>query len=308
MNNTSGQNNGDGEPPGIWRRFKSLFSSKPQTTEDVVAMVGAATRDEIIDVDAKRIIEGALEVAEKQARDIMVPRTQMTLLKAADSFADNLDKIIKSGHSRYPVVGETVDDVLGLLLTKDLLGLITSGDVAETAADNALIADDGGSQQNILNLLRPPVFVPESKRLNVLLRQFREDRSHMALVIDEYGSLAGLVTIEDVLEEIVGEIEDEHDSYNNKNIRKISETQFVVSALTPIEEFCEFFATELDSEEFDTLGGLVTFKFGHLPKRNESVAIGDFTFHVMQADSRRLRMLRVTQNRGEQNPSQATVA
>lgn len=307
MNTLSEQNNNDDEPPGLWQRFKSLLRPTPRTTEEVVAMVGAATRDEIIDVDARKIIEGALEVAEKQARDIMVPRTQMTVLKASDSFADNLQRIIETGHSRYPVVGETVDDVLGLLLTKDLLGLITSGEVADAPTDAALIAD-GDGQYNILNLLRPPVFVPESKRLNVLLRQFREDRNHMALVIDEYGSLAGLVTIEDVLEEIVGEIEDEHDSYASKNIRKISETHFVISALTPIEEFCEFFSTRLDSGEFDTLGGLVTNRFGHLPKRNESISIDGFTFHVMQADSRRLRMLRVTLAKAEAADEQATVA
>lgn len=288
-------------------RLRSLFQSTPRSTEDVVAMVGAASRDDIIDQDAKRIIEGALEVAEKQVRDIMVPRTQMTVLKAADSFADNLQKIIESGHSRYPVVGETMDDVLGLLLAKDLLGLITSGETEASPEEIALIPEID-SQSNIINLLRPPVFVPESKRLNVLLRQFREDRNHMALVIDEYGSLAGLVTIEDVLEEIVGEIEDEHDSYANKNIRKISETHYVLSALTTIEEFNEFFSHDIDSGEFDTIGGLVTNKFGHLPKRNESVDIDGFTFHVMQADSRRLRMLRMTLAKQEDNEDEATVA
>ncbi|MBT8139947.1 MAG: CBS domain-containing protein [Gammaproteobacteria bacterium] len=304
MNNSSENNSGDDEPPGLWHKIKSLFRSTPQTTEDVVAMVGAATRDEIIDADAKRIIEGALEVAEKQARDIMIPRTQMTVLKAADSFADNLQKIIETGHSRYPVVGETIDDVLGLLLTKDLLGLITSGEVDDTATEVALIADSD-NPYNILDLLRPPVFVPESKRLNVLLRQFREDRNHMALVIDEYGTLAGLVTIEDVLEEIVGEIEDEHDNYANKNIRKISETHYVLSALTPIMEFNEFFSSNIDAGEFDTIGGLVTNKFGHLPKRNESVSIDDYAFHVMQADSRRLRMLRVTLPRADDEGEKA---
>ena len=195
MNNSSQSAKND---EGAWKRFKNLFRTAPQTTEDMVAIVGAATENEVIDDDAKRIIEGALEVSEKQARDIMVPRTQMVVLKAADSFADNLEKIIATGHSRYPVIGETKDDVLGLLLTKDLLGLITdTGASTEISAEAALISQEE-NHNDILNLLRPQVFVPESKRLNVLLRQFREDRNHMALVIDEYGSLAGLVTIEDV--------------------------------------------------------------------------------------------------------------
>ncbi len=294
MNNSSQSAKNDEGPSGAWKRFKNLFRTAPQTTEDMVAIVGAATENEVIDDDAKRIIEGALEVSEKQARDIMVPRTQMVVLKAADSFADNLEKIIATGHSRYPVIGETKDDVLGLLLTKDLLGLITdTGASAEISAEAALISQEE-NHNDILNLLRPQVFVPESKRLNVLLRQFREDRNHMALVIDEYGSLAGLVTIEDVLEEIVGEIEDEHDNEVNKNIRQVSGTHYIVSALTPIEEFNAFFKAEIEDIEFDTIGGVVTNNFGHLPKRNEYISIDSFTFHVMQADSRRVRLLRMT--------------
>lgn len=292
MNTT--ENNKEEDRRGLWKRMKNLFRSSPKTTEDMVAIVDAATENEIIDSDAKRIIEGALEVSEKQARDIMVPRTQMTVLKASDSFSDNLEKIISSGHSRYPVIGETIDDVLGLLLVKDLLGIIAEMDNQDGVTGSTVFNLTESHRNDIRHLLRPPVFVPESKRLNVLLRQFREDRNHMALVIDEYGSLAGLVTIEDVLEEIVGEIEDEHDSSEEKNIRQVSNTHYIVSALTPIEDFNDYFEANFEAGEFDTIGGIITNKFGHLPKRNEMIDLDRFTFHIMQADKRRLHMLRMT--------------
>jgi magnesium and cobalt transporter len=274
----------------IWHRFKRFFSASPKTTEDMVAMLDAANQNEVIDSDAKRIIEGALEVAEKHAREIMIPRTQMSVLKVGDSFADNLNKIIGTGHSRYPVIGENIDEVIGILLTKDLLGIIADGHSPPAAEANG---------DPIRDLLRPAVFVPESKRLNILLRQFRQDRNHMALVIDEYGSLAGLVTIEDVLEEIVGEIEDEHDNEVAQFIRKISDTRYIINALTPIEEFNETLHTKLSDEEFDTIGGIIVNQFGHVPKRNEKISFNGLTFHVVQADNRRLRMLRLTLDSSE---------
>jgi len=294
----------DDDKRSNWKRLKGLFSNAPQSTEDVVAIVDAASENEIIDKEAKRIIEGALEVAEMQARDIMVPRPQLVVLKASDSAQENLEKIIESGHSRYPVIGESMDDVLGLLLSKDLLPLMAEINQALSEKLSNSAPDDAHSKQvtstfDIQSLLRPPVFVPESKRLNVLLKQFREDRNHMALVIDEYGSLAGLVTIEDVLEEIVGEIEDEHDEIGQNHFRKISENHYMINGLMPIDDFNDQFEKQLEDDEFDTMGGFVTNLLGHLPKRGEQVRFEDCNFHVMQADSRRVRMLRMTLDKFE---------
>lgn len=274
------------DKPPLLQRLKQLFRLAPQTTEDMVAMVDAASQNEVIDNDARRMIAGALEVSAMHARDVMIPRTQMTVLRIDDSMADNLQKIIESAHSRYPVIGETMDEVLGTLLAKDLLPLIFNQELLDTSG--------GKSEHIIRELLRPAVFIPESKRLNLLLRQFRENRNHMALVIDEYGTLAGLVTIEDVLEEIVGEIEDEHDMEEEENIRKLSNSNYMIQALTPIEEFNSYFKTQLLSENFDTLGGIVTNKFGHLPQRGEQISFSGLTFHVMRADNRRLHSLRMS--------------
>lgn len=294
------------EKPALFQRLKHALRSSPKTTEDMVAIVDAASENEVIDNDAKRIIEGALEVSEMHARDIMVPRTQMTFLKAGDTLEENLQKIIESAHSRYPVIGENIDEVLGILLAKDLLPLIFEKDALQpsqnteaNSRDNSNSGqdskDNGGNSQHYINdLLRPAVFVPESKRLNILLRQFREDRNHMALVIDEYGTLAGLVTIEDVLEEIVGEIEDEHDAEEHAQIRRLSNSNYMIKALTPINEFNEFFATDFSDDEFDTIGGLVINQFGRLPKRNEKASLSGFTFHVTHADNRRLHAMRMT--------------
>jgi len=278
-----------GDKPPLTTRIKKLFSSEPQTTEDMVAMVDAASENEIIDNDARRIIAGALEVSAMHARDIMIPRTQMTILKADDTLEENLQKIIDTSHSRYPVIGENIDEILGILLVKDLLPLFFQKDASVDSSE-----DNSDSQKFIIDLLRPVVFVPESKRLNVLLRQFREDRNHMALVIDEYGTLAGLVTIEDVLEEIVGEIEDEHDATDDAQIRKMSHSNYMIQALTPVDDFNEFFESTLSEDEFDTIGGIVTNKFGRLPKRNESISFEGFTFHVTHSDSRRLHTLRMS--------------
>ena len=279
----------NGEKTSLTKRIKKLFNSEPKTTEDMVAMVDAASENEIIDNDARRIIAGALEVSAMHARDIMIPRTQMTILKADDTLEENLQKIIDTSHSRYPVIGENIDEILGILLVKDLLPLFFQKDASVDSS-----VDNSDSQKFIIDLLRPVVFVPESKRLNVLLRQFREDRNHMALVIDEYGTLAGLVTIEDVLEEIVGEIEDEHDATDDAQIRKMSHSNYMIQALTPVDDFNEFFESSLSEDEFDTIGGIITNKFGRLPKRNESISFEGFTFHVTHSDNRRLHTLRMS--------------
>ena len=255
-----------------------LFSSEPRTREDLEDVLMVATENEVIDEGARSIIEGAMQVSKMQTRDIMIPRSQMIVIKADQSLEEVLPQIIRSAHSRYPVVGDNPDDILGILLAKDLL---------------PQILNDNRDEFDICSLLRPTVMVPESKRLNILLTEFREKRNHMAIVIDEYGGVAGLVTIEDVLEEIVGEIEDETDAEEDMFIRKISEDDFFIKALTPIEDFNEHFSTDLSDEEFDTIGGLVIQAFGHMPARNEVTTINDFEFKGINADQRKIHSLRM---------------
>ena len=255
-----------------------LFSSEPRNREDLQDVLAVAIDNEIIDEDAASIMEGAMQVSDMQARDIMIPRTQMVVIKAESSLAEILPQIIRTSHSRYPVVGDSLDDIFGILLVKDLLPQILNKDQSEF---------------NIRELLRPSVVVPESKRLNVLLREFRENRNHMAIVIDEYGGVAGLVTIEDVLEEIVGEIEDETDAMADHFIRKITDDDFFIKALTPIEDFNEYFGTQFSDEDFDTIGGLVIQALGHMPVRHETATIDRFEFQVINADQRKIHSLRM---------------
>jgi len=269
----------DHEDKSWLEKIADVFSGDPKSRDDLHDILAEAERNEIIDRDALKIMDGALHVGDMQVREIMVARAQMEVIKADEPLEKILPIIINSKHSRYPVIGETVDQVLGILLTKDLLPQILHA---------------SGANFDIKSLLRPTVFVPESKRLNVLLREFRENRNHMAIVIDEYGGVAGLVTIEDVLEEIVGDIEDEYDVEDDTNIRRISDADFIVKALTPIEDFNEQFNTELDDDEVDTIGGLLLRKLGHLPKRGEITAIENFQFKVMNADNRQIHLLRVT--------------
>lgn len=259
-------------------KIADVFSGEPKSRDDLHDLLVEAEHNEIIDRDALKIMEGALHVGDMQVREIMVARAQMEVIKADEPLQNILPIIIETAHSRYPVIGESADEVLGILLTKDLLPHILQGT----------------DHFDIKAVLRPTVFVPESKRLNVLLREFRESRNHMALVIDEYGGVAGLVTIEDVLEEIVGDIEDEYDVEEEGNIKRVSETDFLVKALTPIEDFNETLQADLSDDEVDTIGGLLLRKLGHLPQRGEVVAIGRFQFKVMQADKRQVHMLRVT--------------
>ena len=263
-----------------------LFSSEPRNRDDLEDVLSIAAENEVIDEDARSIMEGAMQVSDMQARDIMIPRAQMVVIKSDNTLEEILPQIIRSAHSRYPVVGESTDDVLGILLAKDLLPQILESDNEEF---------------DIKDLLRPTMVVPESKRLNVLLREFRENRNHMAIVIDEYGGVAGLITIEDVLEEIVGEIEDETDAAVDPYIRSISADDFFIKALTPIEEFNRYFQTDFSGEEFDTIGGLVIQAFGHMPGRNEVTRIDDYEFMVINADQRKIQSLRL---RPPGNPEQ----
>ena len=267
------------EQKSWFNRLTQAFAHEPKNRKELLEVLREAHQNKLLDSEALAIVEGAIQVADLQVRDIMVPRSQMISIKANQTPRDFLPAIIEAAHSRYPVVGESLDDVAGILLAKDLLPLILQGDQPNF---------------NIKDLLRPATFVPESKRLNVLLREFRANHNHMAVVIDEYGGVAGLVTIEDVLEQIVGDIEDEHDVEEDSYVKPLPSGDFLVKALTPIDSFNEFFDTQFSDDEFDTVGGLVMSAFGHLPKRNEVTEIGEFRFRVISADSRRIHLLRLT--------------
>lgn len=260
-------------------RLSQALLREPQDREQLVELLRDAEQRNLLDAQALAMIEGVLQISEMQVRDIMVPRAQMVIVEEKTELKDFLPAVIESGHSRFPVIGENKDEVIGILLAKDLLAYSN----AETQ-----------SNFNMREILRPAVFVPESKRLDKLLQEFRRNRNHMAIVVDEYGGVAGLVTIEDVLEQIVGEIEDEYDIDEEGFIKQHSRTQFIVKALTPIEEFNQHFGVQLDNSEFDTIGGLVTHAFGHLPKRGETTQVGQFRFKVLHADNRRIRLLRMT--------------
>ena len=214
-----------------------------------------------------------------QVREVMIPRSQVVTVNISDTPEEILPVVIEAAHSRFPVVGESLDEVVGILLAKDLL---------------PLIIEKNGRKFNIKDILRPASFIPESKRLNVLLSEFRESRSHMAIVADEYGCMSGVVTIEDVLEQIVGEIEDEHDIDEEAFIKSFDDEHYIVKALTPLDEFNEHFGSSFYEEEIDTIGGLVMQQFGHIPERDESIGIGPWVFKVLNADNRKIRLLEVT--------------
>ena len=276
--NTHDSRSNDTDDRSWLDRLTQMVTGTPYTRADLEGLLELAAENEVIDEDAKTIMEGALTVGEMQARDVMIPRAQMVVIRAGATLEEVLPQIIHTGHSRYPVVGESTDDVLGILLAKDLLPFVLNPD----------------ANFDISALLRSAVIVPESKRLNVLLREFRQARNHMAIVIDEYGGVAGLVTIEDVLEEIVGEIEDETDTDEEIQIRKLTEDSYFVQALTPVEDFNEAFNVDFSDEEFDTIGGLVLQAFGRLPTRNETIDFDGFEFRVINSDQRKLNSLRVT--------------
>ncbi len=266
--------------PRSWiDKLTGVFSDEPTDTKSLLEVLRNAEQDQVLDTDALGIIEGALQVSNMQVRDIMIPRSQVVTVSAKLSLTEIVDQVTKASHSRFPVVGENVDNVMGILLAKDLLPLILNGN---------------NEKFDIKDIVRPATFVPESKRLNVLLKEFRETRQHMAIVIDEYGSVCGAVTIEDVLEQIVGEIEDEFDVDDDSFIKKFDEENFIVKALTPVDEFNEYFHTEFSDQEFTTVGGLVLQQFGHIPERGETINIGPFLVTVLNADSRQIKLLKVT--------------
>ncbi|MDH5444856.1 MAG: HlyC/CorC family transporter [Gammaproteobacteria bacterium] len=271
----------DGKQKGWFGRLNQILTGEPQDREELLGVLRDAQQNELLDGDALSMIEGVMQVSEMQVRDIMIPRSQMVVVELDSSLEQFLPVVIASAHSRFPVVGESRDEVLGILLAKDLLPMFVNNN-----------GDD--ARLNLRELLRPAVFIPESKRLNVLLKEFRANRNHMAIVVDEYGGVAGLVTIEDVLEQIVGEIEDEHDFEDDLYILTHKNGQHIVKAITPIDDFNEHFGTELSDEEFDTIGGLVMNAFGHLPKREETIELNGFMFKVIRADNRRVHLMQVT--------------
>ncbi len=260
-------------------KIAQVFSDEPTDTKSLLELLRNAEQDQVLDADTLGIIEGALQVSSMQVRDIMIPRSQVVTVAADLSLNEILDSVSKASHSRFPVVGENVDNVMGILLAKDLLPLVLNGNQEKF---------------NIKDIVRPATFVPESKRLNILLKEFRETRQHMAIVIDEYGSVCGVVTIEDVLEQIVGEIEDEFDVDDDSYIKKFDEQNYIVKALTPVDEFNEYFETDFSDQEFTTIGGLVLQEFGHIPERGEMIMIGDFSVIILNADSRQIKLLKVT--------------
>ena len=281
--NTMSEDDSSTSPPErrSWlERISSMLSGEPSTREDLVELLRDAQADGLIAADTLRMMEGAIAVSELTVGDVMIPRAQMVALPAEASLLELMKQVVESGHSRFPVHGDDKDEILGILLAKDLLrGLIQEGGAA-----------------TVHELLRPAVLIPESKRLNVLLREFRQSRNHMAIVIDEYGGVAGLLTIEDVLEQIVGEIDDEHDDAEDPNalIAAQADGHFAVDALTPIADFNERFGADFDDDEYDTIGGLVTAAIGHLPESGEELTLGRFGFRVARADARRLHALHVS--------------
>lgn len=261
-------------------RIGQMFVSAPEDKEELLQVLKDAQQSSLLDQDAVGMIEGVMDVSEMQVRDVMIPRSQMEVIERDTSLTEFLPIIIESAHSRFPVIGETKDEVLGIILAKDLL---------------PFVAQCGGSDFNIRELLRPAMMVPESKRLNIMLKEFQTGHNHMAIVVDEYGGVAGLVTIEDVLEQIVGEIEDEHDVDDEDNyILPAEEGHYSVRALTTIEDFNEYFKLNLSDEEFDTVAGLVLSGFGRMPKRGEFVDLEGFRFTVQRADNRRVHLLDVS--------------
>ncbi|MBS1173426.1 MAG: magnesium and cobalt efflux protein CorC [Proteobacteria bacterium] len=262
--------------PSLLERLSAFLLREPEDREQLIELLHSAYERNLLDADALTIIEGALQVSDMQVRDVMVPRAQMQVIEIGEPPETFIDYVIETAHSRFPVIGENKDDVIGILLAKDLLRYFS------------------GREVNVRDMLRPAVFIPESKRLNVLLREFRVSRNHMAIVVDEYGGVAGLVTIEDVLEQIVGDIEDEYDfDEASDNILLDQAGRYRVKAQTEIADFNAAFSTRFSDEEFDTVGGLVIHHLGRLPKRGETVILDGLRIQVLRADSRRVHTLLV---------------
>ena len=271
-----------GSTRGWLDRIYNIFTGEPQNQKQLLDLLKNLQSHELLADDELNMIEGVLQVDDMQVRDIMIPRGQMIVLDHEDTFPEIIQKITDSGHSRFPVIDDDKDDVVGILLAKDLLQMSL----------------DQSQDFEINEYIRPASFIPESKRLNVLLKEFRVNRSHMAMIVDEYGGVSGLITIEDVLEQIVGKIDDEHDEDEEVDIQPHGANRYSVRALTPLPEFNEYFNTDYESEDIETIGGLLLRQFGHLPERGESVAFDNLTFKVLNADSRQVHLYQVIDNGG----------
>ena len=282
MNDDPGSTNGPAHRTW-WDRLGHMFSGEPRNRDELLDELRGAQAKGLLSADTFTMVEGAIKVTELSVDDVMVPRAQIVMLAAASPLSDILAAVVESGHSRFPVHGDDKDDILGILLAKDLLKFFGAAGEFDLRA-----------------IIRPAVLIPESMRLNVLLAEFRLSRNHMALVMDEYGGVAGLITIEDVLEQIVGEIDDEHDDEEEPVLmHEQPGGDWLVSALTPIEDFNENISAAFPDEEYDTVGGLVTSEFGHLPEVGEHTVIGDYLFHVTLADDRRVQQFRVARQESE---------
>ena len=271
-----------------WARLARAWSGELQSREDVIAMLAQARSKGLLEASEQLMLHGVLRVSEEQVRDVMIPRSQMVVLSREAEPAEWLQTIIASGHSRFPVIGEDRDEVLGVLLAKDLLRMYAEGNPSNLEAQK---------------LMRAPVFIPESKRLNTLLNEFRESHNHIAIVVDEYGGVAGLLTIEDVLEEIVGEIDDEHDPDDDHDVQVDEKGGYIVRALMRVEDFNENFSSDLSDEEYDTIGGLIIHELGRMPRRGDTVELAGFRFKVLRADRRRVDTLHVQSVESQAEPS-----
>ena len=271
--------------PGLLERLSNFLLREPEDREQLVTLLHGAYENHLMDADSLAMIEGVLQVSEMQVRDIMIPRSQMDVIDISEPPEAFIPRVIETAHSRFPVIEDNKNDVIGILLAKDLLRYYA------------------GEDFNVRDMLRPAVFIPEAKRLNVLLKEFRSNRNHIAIVVDEYGGVAGMVTIEDVLEQIVGDIEDEYDyDEDEDNIIQQAEGRYRVKALTEIADFNDALGTDFSDEEFSTIGGLVVNKFGHLPKRGDQTTIENLSITVLRADSRRLHSMLVEKLPEEQYP------
>ena len=264
-------------------RISYALLGEPRDQEQLIELLRDAQQRSLLNADALTMIEGVLQVSEMRVSEIMIPRAQMIAIDKEQTFSEIIKVIIESAHSRYPVLCDNRNEVLGILLAKDLLAFQQFED-----------KENWDQKFNLKDLLRPVVYVPESKRLDILLKDFRKNRNHLAMVVNEYGNITGLVTIEDVLEQIVGDIEDEHDVNEESNIRKHLKGHYAVKATTPIDEFNDYFKTTFSDDEFDTIGGCLLKAFGHLPKRGEEIILNELNFKILRANNRRIQLLSVT--------------
>jgi len=271
-----------GSTKGWLDRIYNVFTGEPQNQKQLLDLLKNLQEHQLLGADELAMIEGVLQVDDMQVRDIMIPHGQMIVLEHEDSLPEIIEKITASGHSRFPVIDDDKDDVVGILLAKDLLHLSL----------------DQSQHFEINEYIRPASFIPESKRLNVLLKDFRLNRNHMAMIVDEYGGVSGLITIEDVLEQIVGKIDDEHDEDEEVDIQPHGANRYSVRALTPLPEFNEYFDSSFEIEDIETIGGFLLRQFGHLPQRGEAIEVENLTFKVLNADSRQVHLYQVIDNGG----------